>query len=87
MGLTGDGNYLIVAILPVQAPLLQTSQDPASPLPADGVPFPDMSSMDAQAFRAYIQAVTGKLNGLDSASFQPSLASLDALVQSLNVQP
>lgn len=87
VGLTGDGNYLIVAILPVQAPVLQARQDPSSPPPAGGVPFPDMGSMDAQEFVAYMQAVTGKLNDLDSAAFQPSLASLDALVQSLDVQP
>lgn len=87
VGLTGDGKYLIVAVLPTQAPILQTSQDSSSRAPAGGVPFPDMNSMDAQVFKTYLQAITGKLNATDPASFQPSLPTLDALVQSLNVQP
>jgi hypothetical protein len=87
IGLTSDGKYLIVAILPIQAPVLQAAEYSSSPPPAGGVPFPDMSSGSAQVFEAYFQAVTDKLNSTDSASFQPSLATLDALVQSLNVQP
>ncbi len=86
IGLTSDGKYLIIAVLPVQASVLPTGQDPSSPLPAGGVPFPGFST-DASAFNTYFQAVTDKLNGTDSGAFTPSLATLDALVQSLSVQP
>lgn len=87
IGLTSDGKYLIIAVLPVQAPVLPALEDPSSPLPAGGVPFPDMGSSNAQAYETYFQAVTEKLNGTDSGAFTPSLATLDALVQSLSVQP
>ena len=87
VGLTGDGKYLIIAVLPVQAPMLQATQNPSSPLPAGGVPFPAMGANDSQVFTDYYQAVTDKLNGTDAASFQPSLATLDALMQSFSVQP
>jgi hypothetical protein len=87
IGLTSDGKYMVIAILPVQSPLLQVSQDPSSPLPPGGVPFPDMGSSDPQVFQTYYQAVTDKLDNADPASFQPSLTRLDALVQSIHVQP
>ncbi len=87
MGLTSDGKYLVVAVLPIQAPVLPAGSDPSRPLPAGGVPFPPMTTVDASAYEAYYQAVTDKLNGTDSGAFTPSLATLDALVQSINVQP
>ncbi len=87
MGLTSDGKFLIIAVLPIQAPVLPAASDPSSPLPASGVPFPPMGSTDGSAYQAYYQAVTDKLNGTDSGAFTPSLAALDALVQSLSVQP
>ncbi len=87
MGLTSDRKYLVVAVLPIQAPILPAGSDPSNPLPAGGVPFPDMSSSSAQAFDTYFQAVTNKLNGTDSGAFTPSITTLDALVQSINVQP
>ncbi len=86
-GLTSDGKYLIIAVLPVQAPILQPLENPSSPLPTGGVPFPDMGSGDVSAFEAYYQAITDKLNGTDSGAFTPSLATLDALMQSISVQP
>jgi len=87
IGLTSDGKYLIVAVLPIHAPVLANAEDPSGPLPAGGVPFPSMDSTDAQVFETYFQAVTEKLNATDSAAFQPSLATLDALMQSFSVQP
>jgi hypothetical protein len=87
-GLTGDGNYYIVAVLPVNAPFLQSGNDPSAPVPAGGVPFPAITnSMDPKLFEDYFNAVTDKLNSADPAAFQPSLTALDALVQSINVQP
>lgn len=86
IGLTSDGKYLIIAVMPVHAPTLPALEDPSSPLPAGGVPFPSAAA-DVSAYEAYYQAVTDKLNGTDSSAFTPSLATLDALMQSLNVQP
>ncbi len=87
IGLTSDGKYLIVAVLPVQAPVLATSEDPSAALPAGGVPFPPIDSPDVKVFETYFQAGTDKLNAAGPADFQPSLAALDALVQSFSVTP
>lgn len=87
VGLTSDGKYLIIAVLPVQAPVLPKGPDVSSPLPAGGVPFPPLDSTDPKVFETYFQAVADKLNSTDPAAFQPSLASLDALVQSITVNP
>jgi hypothetical protein len=86
VGLTSDGKYLVIAVLPVQAPVLQAIEDPSSPLPAGGVPFP-ATATDVSAYEAYYRAITDALNGTDSSAFTPSLAALDALVQSIRVQP
>jgi len=86
-GLTSDGKYYIVAVLPVGASFLSASNDPAQPLPADGIPFPAMDSTDPAAFEAYFQAVADKLNATDPGAFTPNLSTLDALIQSITVSP
>jgi hypothetical protein len=80
-GLTSDGKYYIIAILPVTAPFLSADSAPNSPLPADGILF-DFNTTDPVA---YFDAITQKLNNTASDRFSPSLAMLDALVQSLSV--
>jgi hypothetical protein len=83
-GLTNDGTYFISARLPISAPFLSSDSNPDSPLPVDGIPFPNSSN--AQDFDSYYAAVTGKLNAADAGIFQPSLSSLDALIQSITIQ-
>ncbi len=87
IGLTSDGKYVVIAVLPVHASILPDKEDPASPVPAGGVPFPDIASSDPSVFTAYFQAVGDRLNSMDPASFEPSLVTLDSLMQSISVQP
>ncbi len=90
-GLTSDGKYYIVAILPVQAPFLDpgtNANDPNADLPAGGIPFPGYENMgNQQAYDTYFGAVADKLNSTPDDQFSPSLARLDALIQSLTVTP
>ena len=83
-GLTNDGKYYILAILPASHPLLAMDEDPASPLPAGGIPFPGID--DQNAINAYYPAVVNLLNTATPGSFTPTLNNLDALIQSLNIQ-
>lgn len=84
-GLTENGESYVVAILPVNADFLAADSDPASPLPAGGIPFPGYDITDESQFLAYYQSVTDLLNAAPTDQLEPSLASLDALIQSLEV--
>lgn len=86
-GLTSDGKYYLIAVLPVQAPILQKSNDPNSQAPAGGVPFPGYGSTDPATYSDYYNAVTEKLNSVAADQFTPSLEALDALMQSFKVSP
>jgi hypothetical protein len=81
-GMTNDGKYYISAILPAGAPFLSDFPSPEYPVPLDGIPF-DWDNWENT--QAYMEAVTQKLNGTDAATFTPSLAALDAMMQSLIV--
>lgn len=83
-GLSRDGNYYIIAIFPVTAPNLAETSDPAAPIPAGGVAFPDTSSSNPD-FQGYYAAITELLNGTAPEAFSPSLSQLDALIQSMQV--
>jgi hypothetical protein len=82
-GLTGDGKYYLIAILPVTAPSLAPDGDPKTTPPADGIPF----DFNANNPTAYFDAITQKLNGTAPEAFTPSLSALDALVKSIRVAP
>ncbi len=84
-GLTSDGKYYVVVVLPIGSPLLSSGNDPNAPAPAGGVPFPGYSSIDPKDYDTYFQAVTDKLNAAGADTFQPSLSQLDALIQSITV--
>ena len=84
-GLSSDGKYYIIAILPVTAPMLAADEKPESPVPADGVPFNyNDSNFD---FPGYVKAVSAKLDAASPDDFSPSLNLLDALIQSFQVLP
>ncbi len=85
-GLTSDGKNYIIAILPVTAPMLALDEKPDAPVPADGVPFPGYDSPDAD-FTAYYNTVSERLNAANAESFTPTLAQLDALIQSITMTP
>ena len=85
-GFTDDGNYYIVAVLPVTSQLLAESNDLDAPLPAGGIPFPDLASADPD-LQGYFDAVATLLDAQPSESFSPSLSQLDVLIQSMWVAP
>ena len=82
-GLTDDGKYYVVAVLPVTSSILADNEKPEAVVPSGGVPLPTGGSPD----QAYYEAVTKALNGMYEDSFNPSLFQLDALIQSITVTP
>ncbi len=83
-GLSNDGNYYIVAILPASLPMLGESSDPASAVPVGGVAYPGMGAVKADWDR-YYNAVSVQLNAQGPDSFVPSLNQLDLLIQSIKI--
>jgi hypothetical protein len=86
-GLTSDGKYFIVAVLPIEAKFLKNGNDPSAQLPVDGIPFPGYNYTDTGYYDNYFKAVTDKMNATPDGSFAPSLATLDSLIKSLQVSP
>ena len=85
-GVTGDGAHYVTVILPVSAPFLADTSDPAAVVPSDGVPFPDVNAADFETqYQDYLNAVTARLNELPAAGFTPGLDALDALAASIQI--
>ena len=84
-GLTSDGRYYIVAILPLGASILIDGGDPLAVPPAGGVQFPGYTTLNPSDYESYFQAVTSALNSADSGVFSPSLEMLDALIESITI--
>lgn len=82
-GLTQDGKYYVIAILPVTSSILAEDEKPESAAPAGGVPFPPGTGPDP----AYYESVTNALNAMYADSFNPSLFQLDTLIQSITITP
>jgi|SRR5271157_828659 len=78
-GITNDGQFYVQVILPIQAPFLGPDNNPNSPLPGNGIPF--------HADQSYFNAIAQQLNATPPSQFSPSLNALDALVQSITVNP
>jgi hypothetical protein len=85
-GVTRDGAYYIIAILPVSAPALAETSDPGAALPPGGVPYPDLTDPNAD-MPGYYNAVTALLNAASPEAFAPTLHQLDALIQSMRITP
>ncbi len=85
-GFSADGNYYIVAILPITAPILTATSDPGSILPSGGIAYPDINGSNPD-FQAYYASITDLLNSTSPEAFTPSLGQLDALIQSMWVAP
>ena len=88
-GLTSDQKYLVIVILPITADFLppdttQYTIDNPTVMDFPGYYKPNATGDD---FTAYFQAVTDKLNATPAEGFTPSLSTLDALVQSINITP
>lgn len=85
-GFTDDGKYYIIAILPVTAPMLAETSDFEAVVPVGGIAFPDINDPNVD-MQAYYASVTDLLNATPSEAFTPALSQLDALIQSMRVNP
>ena len=85
-GFTNDGEYYIIAILPITVPVLAETNDPGAAIPAGGIAFPDINNPNAD-FQGYYASITDLLNATSPDAFTPSLSQLDALIQSMQVAP
>ncbi len=85
-GLTSDGKYYIVAVLPIGAPFLAYDGNATPPQSTDAIPFPTGDNLNSTAYDDYYKAVTDKLNATDANVFEPSLNQLDSLFQSITVK-
>jgi hypothetical protein len=83
-GLTSDGQYYIIAILPITAPILAENNDGTAP--SEGVPFPGYSDPNAD-FQGYYDQVVVKLNSLSPDAFSPTITNLDNLIASIQLFP
>jgi hypothetical protein len=78
-GLTGDEQYFVSAILRISNPILPANPD----TPPGGLSWEAFGDQ----FDTYIADITAKLNDQPAASFTPSITLLDALIQSITIQP
>jgi hypothetical protein len=82
-GLSADGVFLITVRFPVHTAFLV--EDDKSPAPADGLAFPE--DLSGESVREYVQAITLRLDETPTDAFTPALSLLDALVESIVVNP
>jgi hypothetical protein len=85
-GLTDDGQWYIVVILPITAPGLPEDGQPGGTVPAGGVAVPDFNDINAN-WMGYYGDVRQMLQGLEPGAYAPAVNQLDALIQSLSIQP
>jgi hypothetical protein len=88
-GLTQDGQFYIIAILPVTHPGLQAnSQEGSMPASAEFPAYPSFSSSNLDDEMAtYYEAMTNLLNAAPAEAFNPPLTTLDLLIQSIKISP
>ena len=85
-GVTRNGAYYIVAVLPITAPVLAETSDGGAPLPPGGIPYSYFADPHAD-MRGYYAAVTDLLNSTAPDAFTPTISKLDALIESMRVTP
>jgi hypothetical protein len=83
-GLTGDGKYYVIAILPVTAPGLPEDAQPNAAVPAGGVALPDLNSSNPD-WPGYYGQVQRNLESLQPGAFTPTLDQLDGFIGSLTI--
>jgi hypothetical protein len=85
-GLTDDGAFYIVTVLPTTSPLLAVTNDGGAPLPPGGIAYPYFADPSAD-MQAYYNAVTTMLDNASPDSFLPTKVQLDLLIQSMRIGP
>ncbi len=83
-GLTDDGKYFVIAILPVTVPVLPEDGQPGTAVPEGGVPTLDLNSGNPD-WQGYIAKVQQVLDGMQPGAFTPMLDQLDALIGTVSV--
>jgi hypothetical protein len=84
-GFTSDGEYCIIAILPVTVPVLAETSDAGAVVPSGGIAYPGNNDPNAD-FRGYYASIMELLNATRPDAFTPTLDQLDALIQSMRVE-
>ena len=85
-GITHDGAYYIMAILPITVPVLAETSDAEALLPHGGIAYPDITDPNAN-WQGYYAAVTNLLNTTPPDTFTPSVNQLDLLIRSMLITP
>jgi hypothetical protein len=85
-GVTRDGAYYIIAIFPINVPVLTEISDASATLPPGGIAYPDVTDPNAD-WLGYYTAVTDLMNGTTADAFVPSIHQLDLLIKSMQVAP
>lgn len=85
-GVTRDGAYYIIAILPITNPALAETSDAAAALPPGGIAYPDITDPNAD-WQGYYTAVTDLLNDTSPEPFTPPINQLDLLIESMQIAP
>ena len=85
-GLTSDGAYYIIAVLPITVPVIAETSDGGAVLPPGGIPYPYFADPNAD-MEAYYAAVTALLDGTSPEAFSPTINRLDQLIQSMRITP
>jgi hypothetical protein len=85
-GVTRDGAYYVIAILPITVPLLAETSDGGAALPLGGVPYPYFADPNADML-LYYRSVRDVLNATPAQLFTPNMDKLDSLIQSMRITP
>lgn len=80
-GLTADGQFYVSAVLPVENDLLPYDIPQAQEEGFDSFTY----NFDRAGYESYLAQQNATVDGLANDSFNPDLASLDALMQSLDL--
>lgn len=88
-GLTSDGKYYIIAVLPSTPDFLPYDTVQYTIDAPTALDFPPYYNANATVddLTAYFNAVTDKLNSLTEQDFRPALSTLDELIQSITINP
>lgn len=83
-GLTDDGQYYVIVILPVTSPGLPEDGTVGGVVPPGGVLVPDFNDINVN-WLGYYGEVRQMLQDLEPDAYNPNLAQLDALIGSLTI--
>lgn len=83
-GLTNDGAYYIIAIMPITAPDIADANDSAISQTLKGIAYPDMADPNAD-WKGYYNAAVELLNTTSPDAFTPEVNILDMLIQSFEI--